>query len=326
MALTDEGIISVPGMGSRWVRLSNGEKAHYVTIGDSGPAVILLHGGIPGSSGAAGWRYVAPLIAAAGFRVYCPDQPGFGLSDTRPEHWPVHGVYSHISFLERFAEALCLDDFHLAGNSMGCINTAHYVVRYPHRIRSFVLVAGPVGDVMPFPTVDKLSTPVGWDGKRETMIRMLNTIVHRKETTTEDILEMRMKSADAHADAWLAWQKAFLFGEVPADIARSISTKGRLDTLDIPALCLYGRDDEILPVEDLGYKVEDALPGIQFFYPEECGHQGQTDQPELFAELMIEFFRDGRVSRAVADRAKISTRRPEIASLVDSTTDHVSVG
>jgi 2-hydroxy-6-oxonona-2,4-dienedioate hydrolase len=318
MALTEEGIIKVPGMNSRWVRLANGERCHYVTIGETGPAVVLLHGGIPGSSGAAGWRYVAPLLAQAGFRVYCPDQPAFGLSDPRPEYRPVHGVYSHVNFLERFAEALCLDEFFLAGNSMGCINTSHYVVRYPHRVKAFVLVAGPVGDVMPFPTADRITTQLGWDGTRETMVRMMSSIVYRKETTTDDILDMRMRAADVHKEGWIAWQKATLLGDVPADIQAALSTKGRLDVLDTPGLCLYGRNDEILPVEDLGYKVEDALPNIQFFYPEECGHQGQTDQPELFADVLTEFFDTGRVSRATADRAGVSTRRPEIASLVES--------
>lgn len=317
MALTDEGIIAVPGMGSRWVRLANGEKAHYVTIGETGPSVVLLHGGIPGSSGAAGWRYVAPLLAEAGFRVYCPDQPGFGLSDPRPEYRPVHGVYSHVNFLERFAEALCLDEFFLAGNSMGCANTAHYVVRYPHRVRAFVLVAGPVGDVVPFPTADRLTTPVGWDGDRETMRRMMSSIVHRKETTTEEILDMRCRSADVHKEGWAAWQRAFLFGELPRDIALSLSTAGRLDRLETPGICLYGRNDEILPTEDLGHRVEDGLPNIQFFYPDECGHQGQTDQPELFAAVLTEFFGQGRVSRETADRAGVSTRRPELPHLVE---------
>ncbi|WP_445188677.1 alpha/beta fold hydrolase [Pseudonocardia sp. Cha107L01] len=316
MALTEEGIIQVPGLHSRWVRLANGERAHYMTAGESGPAVVLLHGGIPGSSGTAGWRLLAPVLARAGFRVYCPDQPGFGLSDPRPEYRPVHGVYSHINFLERFAEALCLDRFFLAGNSMGCANTAHYVARYPHRVERFALIAGPVGDVMPFPTLDKLQVPVGWDGTRDTMVKMMNSIIHHQEAVTDDLLDMRMRAADAHKEGWIAWQKAFLFGELPADIASALSTKGRLDTSEIPGICLYGRDDAILPVEDLGFKVEDALPKVQFFYPADCGHQGQTDQPELFADVFVEFFRDGTVGRATADRAGVSTRRPEIASLV----------
>jgi 2-hydroxy-6-oxonona-2,4-dienedioate hydrolase len=316
MALTDEGLIDVPGMMSRWVRLANGERAHYMTAGESGPAVVLLHGGIPGSSGLAGWRLLAPMLAEAGFRVYCPDQPGFGLSDPRPEYWPTYGPYSHADFLERFVEALCIDEFYLSGNSMGCINTAHYVVRYPHRVKKFILIAGPIGDLVSFGVTD-LKAPVGWDGTRETMRRMMNSIIHHHEEITDDLLEMRMRSADVHKESWIAWQRSTVRGEVPPDIAVAMSTKNRLDRLEIPAVCLYGKNDLILPVEELGYRVEDALPNVQFFYPDDCGHQGQTDQPELFARVFIEFFRDGRVSRATAELAGVSTRRAENPDLVE---------
>ena len=317
MALTEEGQIAVPGMLSRWVRLANGERAHYMTAGESGPTVVLLHGGIPGSSGLAGWRMLGPLLAKAGFRVYCPDQPGFGLSDARQEYWPVNGPYTHTEFLERFAEALCLDKFFLSGNSMGCMNTAHYVVRYPHRVEKFVLIAGPVGDLVSFGEPD-VQTPLGWDGSRETMVRMMNSIIHHPEAITDDLLEMRMRSADLHKDGWIEFQRSGIRGDLPPNIARAISTKDRLDRLDIPGICLYGKNDAILPTEQLGYRVEDALPNVQFFYPDDCGHQGQTDQPELFAQVFIEFFRNGRVSRATAERAGVSTRREELPQLVES--------
>src|SRR5947207_9783010 len=103
--LTDEDIIQIPGLHSRWVRLGSGAKAHYVTSGETGPAIILLHGGIIGSSGTAGWRLNAPVLGANGFRVYCPDMPGFGLSDMHEEYWPT-GFESHIDFIHEFATAL----------------------------------------------------------------------------------------------------------------------------------------------------------------------------------------------------------------------------
>ena len=131
MPLTEEGLLSVPGLASRWVRLASGARAHYMTAGETGPDVVLLHGGIPGSSGVAGWRFMAPFLGAHGFRVFCPDQPGFGLSDPRREHRPVHGIYTHVEFLHEFVDALCLDQFHLAGNSMGCIDTTHYMSPTP---------------------------------------------------------------------------------------------------------------------------------------------------------------------------------------------------
>jgi hypothetical protein len=66
-----------------------------------------------------------------------------------------------------------------------------------------------------------------------------------------------------------------------------------------------------------GFGIEHYLPDVQFFYPDECGHQGQTDQPEMFNQVFLEFFRDGRVARKTADWAGVSGRRPESASLVE---------
>src|SRR3984957_662974 len=108
----------VPGVFSRWVRLGNGELAHYMTAGETGPAIILLHGGIQGSSGTAGWRFMAPFLGANGFRVYCPDQPGFGWADTREAYRPELGIIDNTEFVREFADALCLDRFHISGNSM----------------------------------------------------------------------------------------------------------------------------------------------------------------------------------------------------------------
>src|SRR3954467_7102594 len=147
--LTEENIIHIPGLASRWVRLANGAKAHYVTSGDTGPAIILLHGGIVGSSGTAGWRFMAPFLGANGFRVYCPDRPGFGLADTRPDYKPSRGFQSQVEFLDQFADALCLDKFHLGGNSMGGQVTVQYVQNHPDRILSYMLIATTPGDVVP---------------------------------------------------------------------------------------------------------------------------------------------------------------------------------
>jgi 2-hydroxy-6-oxonona-2,4-dienedioate hydrolase len=71
---------------------------------------------------------------------------------------------------------------------------------------------------------------------------------------------------------------------------------------------LYGLQDVLLAVEN-GFAQEDSVPNIQFFYPDECGHQGQTDQPELFNQTFLEFFRDGKVSWETAKRAGVSRRR-----------------
>ena len=59
------------------------------------------------------------------------------------------------------------------------------------------------------------------------------------------------------------------------------------------------------------------LPNVQFFFPDECGHVGQSDQPEMFAQVFLEFFDSGKVSRKTAEWASISTRRSENPALVE---------
>lgn len=321
MGLTEEGLIQVPGMLSRWVRLGSGAKAHYMTAGETGPAVVLLHGGLPGSSGTAGWRFMAPFLGANGFRVYCPDQPGFGLSDTTKEHWP-QGVHSHVDFLHEFTTALCLERFHLAGNSMGCMNTANYVVAHPERVISFALIAGDVGDVLPpgrRPPANIQLT--AYDGTRDGMRKMMEAIIYANEAITDDLVEMRYQSAAQHADAHAQyWPSLLQYSRIQpwADpsLAARLSTKGRLDKIGVPAIYLYGREDVLTPVE-WGFAQEDVLPEIQFFYPSETGHQGQTDQPELFNRVFLEFFSNGKVSQQTAIDAGVSDRRPQLSNLVE---------
>lgn len=316
--LTEEGLILVPGLLSRWVRLGNGAKAHYMTAGETGPAIILLHGGIPGSSGTAGFRFTASFLGANGFRVYCPDMPGFGLSDEREEHWPKRATLDHIDFIERFADALCLDEFHISGNSMGCINASHYVVRYPHRVKSFALVAGFIGDHVPLATnlEDELAAEVFLPESVESMRKQMKSIISNTAAISDELLEMRLRASKRHEKAWVAWYEANNLNKMDPDVTLALSTRNRIDRLQTPGIYLYGVDDVICPVA-LGYKQEDALPNVQFFYVENCGHQGQTDRPDIFNPVFLEFFRDGRVSRATADKAGVSKRRPELPNLVE---------
>lgn len=320
MALTSEGLVDEPGTSSQWVRLASGAKAHYIASGSSGPAVVLLHGGIPGSSGTAGWRFMAPFLGENGFRVYCPDMPGYGLSDARPEYRPA-GLHRHVDFIHEFTTALGLDKFHLSGNSMGCVNTVNYVLAHPERVLSFILIAGDAGDVVTGPKpASKVAELAGYDGTRDGMRRMMEAIIYRGDAITDDLVEMRYQAAARHQDAIAAFFPAILeyAGLKPwtdPNIAARLSTKGRIDQITIPGIYLFGTEDVVTPVE-WGYAQEDVLPRVQFFYPQECGHQGQTDRPDLFNPVFLEFFRDGKVARQTADAAGVSERHPENPALV----------
>ncbi len=325
MPLTEEGIIEVPGMLSRWVRLASGCKAHYMTSGETGPAVVLMHGGMMGASGTASWRFMAPFLGANGFRVFCPDFPGFGLTEQYEDAYPPD-LSGHLDFLHEFVTALCIDKFHASGNSMGCQNTVNYVTAHPKKILSYVLIAGGIEDIvsvadvmanMPGPKVDRRGLLFQFDGTRESMAKMMGGLINDSAKVTEDLVDMRTLAARKHLDYYTKMNEHQVFSSPDPDTRARMRTKGRFDVLTIPGIYLYGTEDAMMPPEVGGYVQEDALTKVQFFYPEKTGHQGQSDQPDLFNQVFLEFFRDGKVSWETAQAAGISTRRPPLPDLVE---------
>ncbi|MDP3495163.1 MAG: alpha/beta hydrolase [Hyphomonadaceae bacterium] len=330
--LTDENIIDIPGLASRWVRLADGRRAHYVTAGDKGPAVVLFHGGIEGSSGTAGWRFMAPYLAANGFRVYCPDQPGFGLSDISNPAYLDTSPKAKNDFVKMFLDALCIDKAHISGNSMGCQTVLNFVISNPERVQSVLFIAGVMGDICEVPRImgkdgkftsnpnmPSLPEAVTWDGTKQGMQDLMDGIIYEKKAVSPELVEMRFQAATRQREARaklgipsgpMARQNA------TPDNLQVFSTKGRLDKLTVPMIYLYGLQDVLLPVEN-AFAQEDVVPNIQLFYPQECGHQGQTDRPDLFNQVALEFFSTGKVTWPTAVKAGVSLRRPVMSRYVE---------
>lgn len=328
MTLTDDQQILVPGLLSRFVRLSSGVKAHYSTSGETGPAVVLLHGGIPGSSGAAGFRQMAPFLGAHGFRVYCPDFPGFGLTED-PTRFYAYGQGGQVDFLHDFVNAVALDTFALGGNSMGCQTTVNYVLAHPERVDRFAVIAGMIGDLVSraeMRAVDNRAKngPLPgsggtYDGTETMMRSMIESMLVDPAGVTDDVVAMRTFAANRNKDYYDLNMGRVLNPTDPNELIR-LTTTGRLDRVTIPGIALFG-DSDVLYAVEAAYLQEDALPNVQFFYPANTGHQGQNDQPDLFHQVFLEFLRDHRVSWATARSAGISTRRPPNPVVVDMPAD-----
>ncbi|MDP3174143.1 MAG: alpha/beta hydrolase [Phenylobacterium sp.] len=322
-SLTDEGVMDVPGLASRWVRLADGRRAHYVTAGDKGPPIVLLHGSIEGSSGTAGFRSMAVALGASGFRVYCPDRPGYGLADTSRAEYVAHDVKAQVDFLNMFADALCLEVFHLGGNSGGCILSAYYAVTHPERVRSLFLIAGLIGDICEIATIeDKIPISRGkfasnpdfkghaWQGTEADMAEAMQSIAYGGTQLPADLIKMRTHAGLLQRAGRARFGVQYVpFVVTDPNLRQVYSTKDRLDRLTMPIIYLFGLQDVISAVEN-GFKQEDAASNIQFFYPDKCGHQGQTDRTELFNQVALEFFSTSRVSWSTAVEAGVSLRRP----------------
>ena len=318
LALTEEDLILVPGISSQWVRLANGSRAHYVTSGETGPAIVLLHGGLAGSSGMAGWRFMLPFLAQHGYRVYAPDRPGYGHSDAREEYWPALGWKSHAEFVGMFVDALGLEKFYIGGNSQGAQNAMYYMVNNPERIIAAALIAtaglpAMVG-VDPAKLVASGFQYPPFDGSKDSMLTLMTSIIYRKEAVSDDLLEMRTRSGRVQEGALAAFRAGIATKD--PNMLQWNNLSQRLPRLTFPIIYLQGQQDVTVKLEN-AVQAEPYLPDWQFFYPNECGHQGQTDQPDMFNQVFLEFFRDGKVSRKSADWAGIAKSRPENPKLVE---------
>src|SRR5581483_5397517 len=119
---------------------------------------------------------------------------GFGLSDTREEYWPKRAFMSWAQFIKDFADALCLDQFFLSGNSNGAQTCAYFAINNPERIIRMPLIA--TGGFSQNMGIDpsKLGKAIAippFDGTEASMQALMNTIIYRKEAVSDDLLKMR---------------------------------------------------------------------------------------------------------------------------------------
>lgn len=285
------------GFYSAWA-LANGVRTHYSWSGTEGPAVVLLHGGGPGASGAGGWRYMLPALAESGFRAYAPDQLSMGLTDARPHAWPVLGHQSLVDHIRDFIDALCLDSVYVVGNSQGAYVAAKLTLDHPELVRkAFFVGSGTIASAMGLQGIDPNNPGVialrDYDYSEEAMRTFLQNIVHDASTVTDELVRSRHEMANrpgvgdsrkAFADYQVRMRKD------PA-LLRRFELRDALPKFGRPARFIWGREDRFAPAE-IGHQLEKMLPDIRFEYIDDAGHQCQTDQPEVVNQMVIDFFQN----------------------------------
>jgi abhydrolase domain-containing protein 6 len=103
--------------------------------GGQGETVLLLHGYTGNKDN---WTYFAKRLTRD-YHVVIPDLAGFGESTKLLDE--NYNIDSQVKRLDRFAEVLQLQRFHLAGNSMGGWIAAIYSARLPQRVSTLALLA-----------------------------------------------------------------------------------------------------------------------------------------------------------------------------------------
>lgn len=255
----------------------------YLERDAEGPVMLLLHGFSANKDNWLQFSYELP----ENYRLIIPDLAGHG--DTPAPKGEDYGLIRQAERLHELMQNLKIDQFHIAGNSMGGAISAIYSTLYPEEIRSLTLIdAAGVDAPKPSEYMEGLK-----EGK--------NPLI----ATDNDSFEYRMDFVMSKAPP-LPWplRPALMRQAVArADINREIfndmiATKDQLTEsgfeaqleqhVTMPTLIIWGEEDRVLDVsavEVFKQKIPHAKVKI---YPE-IGHLPMVEIPAETAELYAEF-------------------------------------
>ncbi|MFE2426786.1 alpha/beta fold hydrolase [Streptomyces sp. NPDC059373] len=224
----------------------------------SGQPFLLLHGGA-GPQSVTG--FAEKFAAAHDVRVLVPTHPGFG-GTVRPE--ALTAIPDLAALYGALLDRLDLADVTVIGNSMGGWITAEIALLKSPRVSGIVLIDAVGIEVPGHPVADFFSL---------TMDQVFELSFHNPDPFRFDPATLPPAAQTVAAGNRAAL--AAYAGTAMSDPALA----GRLGTLEIPTLVLWGESDRIVDV-DYGRAYAAAIPPAQFQLLTGTGHSPQLETPD----------------------------------------------
>ena len=264
----------------------------------TGERILLIHG-LGGSTYS--WRYLAPELAEAGYKVVAVDLPGFGYSSRQTgldhsQKQRAEWLWKLVDKLERAEfrgqkerdqdENYRPGSWHLVGHSMGGGTAAAMAARHPDFTNSLLLIA---------PALERGGTGFGISDfldydlvKRGGELLLENIFFTRplvgralksaygKEPTAEEVsAHLKPLQRPGTAEVWL-------------DIIATASgvTIEEIENLDIPVLLIWGEEDSwVNPEQGLSLK-DDLFDAHMFLIPDSGHNPMETHYHQVNREIL----------------------------------------
>jgi pimeloyl-ACP methyl ester carboxylesterase len=271
----DHVVVETPGL-----------RTHLATVGEGDP-VVLLHG-FPEHWWQ--WREVAPLIAAGGYRVLCPDLRGAGWTvadDPRIER------ETRLQDLLALFDALDVERAHVVSHDMGVITAIQLTYDHPDRVRTAVQLS-----VWPafftfhprlVPAFNHLP-PFIWHrpgaSLRGTFSERYAARPMSEATLEAHLAQFRRPEVDAAV-------RPLVRRMVLPEAVRMMRGVYRHRRLTVPTLVVFGRRDRPTTEELMGRICRDPeryADHVEFAYVDDAAHFITDDAPEAVAGLALEWF------------------------------------
>jgi pimeloyl-ACP methyl ester carboxylesterase len=274
---------------------TNGLCLHVAQCGpEAGPLVVLLHG-FP--EGWYAWRHQIGALAAAGFRVWAPDQRGYNLSD-KPRRVRDYRIDELAADVLGLLDAAGAQTAAIVGHDWGAAVAWHLAAHHPERISRVAILNVPHPRVLAralrrnprqlakswyvfffqLPWLPEgLVRLHGWWAARQALLRTSKAGVF----SPEDLADYQIGWGELGAmRSMINWYRA---------AARYVSLLGKTGQVKVPVHIIWGENDAFLEKELARQSLEWCDAGRLTYLP--ASHWVQHEMPAEVNELLLKFLK-----------------------------------
>ncbi|WP_454083712.1 alpha/beta fold hydrolase [Georgenia sp. Marseille-Q6866] len=257
----------------------DGSPVHVVQ-GGTGPAVLLLHGSGPGTTGSGAW---AATIEALGesWHLVAPDHAGFGPTPLPPGSRGGLRVWTEQA--AGLMDALGHRSYAVVGHSMGGAVALALAATRPEQVTHVVPVStmGAPGAPLSAELDAVWAAPATEEGARD----MLSRLLLDQALVTEQAVAARTAAMQAGQAAF-----ATIFPPPRARWSQDLTlSEQTLAAVGAPVLLVHGAQDHVTPLRQAALPLLDHLADVRLHVLGRCGHAPAVEHPREFHRLLSDF-------------------------------------
>ncbi len=263
-----------------WVHIGTGER----------DTLLFLHGFSDRKEN----FYFTSKTLSNNLDIIIPDMPGFGQSTK--DYNLKYSLEHYVDWLGEFIEHLPVENFHLAGNSLGGAVSAMLAERFPDKIISLILIDS-FGFYMP-----------GWESIYDEALegknlfhvesekdfnRLRDIVFFNKPKFPLFVKEYMVKDTMDNRD----WYDKIFYELVDLDLIRkrektpeALSLNALCPHIKMPTLILWGNHDSIFPYHIADF-IKERIPDSQMHIFDKVGHCPHLEAPEALAREVAKFLK-----------------------------------
>lgn len=271
-------------IGTAYVGPSEEDLKSYPS---NSPVMVMLHGF---DSSSLEHRRLHPLLSKH-TPTYAVDLVGWGFTDHTPyQANPDLEVSPNLKrqhlkgFIEQVVKAQCGDrPVIVLGTSLGGAIAIDFAIHHPELCSRLALIAPQafIDGIGPMSTMPKFLATLGVKVLRAEWLRQAANQVsyfNKDAMATRDAL--LVGRLHTHLPGWQEANVAYMQ-------SGGYSISQRLPEVQVPALVMWGRNDEVLDPKLYADKVSN-IPTARLLWVEKCGHVPHLEHPEFVARTLVE--------------------------------------